>query len=181
MLKTAIILSAFGVSIAAKDSGVFLAAAKKYVDDKPGLIQLYTQHFQDHKANKFSELDGILEDMQLYCEENESPKNAKHIVTILADDMGLYDIGYNDPTFITPTLDHLANRGVKFNNFYVQVMFNVIVLLNELIHVQSTCSPTRSSLLTGRDVQNTGMQVRRLFNTLFKYYPICTGWCYCTW
>ena len=36
--------------------------------------------------------------------------------------MGWGDIGYNDDTFVTPFIDTVASHGVKFNNFYVQVL-----------------------------------------------------------
>lgn len=35
---------------------------------------------------------------------------------------GWGDIGYNDHTFVTPVIDFLAGNGVKFDNFYVQVL-----------------------------------------------------------
>ena len=103
---------------------VFLGAAKKYVDDKPGLIKMYTRHLQAHAMGKQSELDAILTDMNELVIANEhrpSEADTKHIVTILADDQGWGDIGYNDESFVTPTLDFLAQFGVKFTSLYVQV------------------------------------------------------------
>ena len=119
--KLIAVLSALSVVLGARENGVFMKAAAKYVNDKAGLIDLYTQHLQAHNAHKVSELDGILEDMVLFCKDNENENAPRHIVTVLADDMGIADIGYNDPTFVTPTLDIMAGHGVKFNNFYVQV------------------------------------------------------------
>ena len=57
-----------------------------------------------------------------------------HIVFILADDYGWFDIGYHNSTIKTPNLDQLASEGVKLENYYVQPI----------------CSPTRSQLMTGR-------------------------------
>lgn len=57
-----------------------------------------------------------------------------HIVFILADDLGFYDIGYHQSDVKTPNLDKLASMGVKLENYYVQ----------------PTCTPTRSQLLSGR-------------------------------
>lgn len=142
-MAVALLLSAvLSLSLAAGDHDTFLNAASKYVNDKPGLIDLYVDHHQAHSENKVSELDLILEDMVSYCKDNEDTNAPRHIVTVLADDMGFADIGYNDPTMITPTLDTMAGNGVKFDNFYVQ----------------STCTPTRASLLTGLDTQKTGLQ-----------------------
>ena len=61
---------------------------------------------------------------------------------IVADDQGASDIGYVDPEFSTPNLDHLAKNGINLARMYAA----------------STCSPTRASLLTGRYVNNIGVQ-----------------------
>jgi arylsulfatase B/arylsulfatase I/J len=70
----------------------------------------------------------------------QSPK--PNILFILADDYGFHDIGYHDSEIKTPVLDMLASQGVKLENYYVQ----------------STCTPTRSQLLSGRYQIHTGMQ-----------------------
>jgi len=64
-----------------------------------------------------------------------------NIVVILADDMGWNDVGYHGSEIKTPTLDRLAAQGVRFTNFYVQ----------------PSCSPTRSSLLTGQSSVRLGV------------------------
>ena len=73
----------------------------------------------------------------------EAPKPAKpNIVYILADDMGYADAGFNGCKDIrTPNLDKLAAAGTVLESFYVQPV----------------CSPTRSSLMTGRYVTRTGV------------------------
>ncbi|XP_049599749.1 arylsulfatase J isoform X1 [Syngnathus scovelli] len=65
-----------------------------------------------------------------------------HIVFILADDQGFRDVGYHGSEIKTPTLDRLAARGVKLDNYYVQPL----------------CSPSRSQLMTGRYQIHTGLQ-----------------------
>jgi arylsulfatase A-like enzyme len=65
-----------------------------------------------------------------------------NIVYILADDMGYADAGFNGCRQIrTPQLDKLAAAGAVLESFYVQPV----------------CSPTRSSLMTGRYVTRTGV------------------------
>lgn len=62
-----------------------------------------------------------------------------NIVFILADDLGIGDIGpYGQQKISTPNLDKLAANGMKFTNFYAGT---------------SVCAPSRSSLMTG---QHTG-------------------------
>ncbi|MCB1124602.1 MAG: sulfatase-like hydrolase/transferase, partial [Verrucomicrobiae bacterium] len=55
-----------------------------------------------------------------------------NIVLIIADDMGYSDLGCYGGEIETPTLDKLAQNGVRFTNYYVHNM----------------CWPTRASLMT---------------------------------
>ena len=64
-----------------------------------------------------------------------------NILVIVADDLGWNDIGYHGGPGITPTLDSLARNGVELDRFYVH----------------PSCSPTRSSLLTGKAALRLGM------------------------
>lgn len=60
--------------------------------------------------------------------------------------MGWNDVGYrnkdNEDVLATPHIDRLAAEGVVLDNYYVQ----------------STCTPSRSVLLTGKYQIHTGMQ-----------------------
>lgn len=58
----------------------------------------------------------------------------KHVVLIVADDLGHSDLGFTGSQINTPNIDALAKNGVKMKNFYVQ----------------RACSPTRAALMTGR-------------------------------
>lgn len=64
-----------------------------------------------------------------------------NVVIILADDMGYSDIGQFGSEIKTPTLDALANNGVRFTNFYTH----------------ASCSPSRSMLLSGVDTHLNGL------------------------
>lgn len=57
-----------------------------------------------------------------------------NVLLITADDLGLQVGCYGDPVAKTPHLDRLASRGMRFANAYV---------------TQASCSPSRSSMLTG--------------------------------
>lgn len=57
-----------------------------------------------------------------------------NVILVTADDLGLQVGAYGDPISPTPNLDAFAARGVKFRDAWV---------------VQSSCSPSRSALLTG--------------------------------
>ena len=64
-----------------------------------------------------------------------------NILLVVADDMGWTDLGSFGGEIETPNLDTLAQRGVKFSNFYTSM----------------SCSPTRSMLLSGTDNHIAGL------------------------
>ena len=65
-----------------------------------------------------------------------------NIIIILADDMGWGDVRSNgNPAIETPVLDHLAEKSLTFERFYVCPL----------------CAPTRAELLTGRYFLRTGV------------------------
>ncbi len=70
----------------------------------------------------------------------ESP----NIVLMIADDMAVEDSGaYGHPTIKTPSIDQLAAEGIRFDQAYLTC---------------SSCSPSRSSLITGRYPHATGAE-----------------------
>jgi arylsulfatase len=76
---------------------------------------------------------------------------APNIILIVADDLGYSDLGSFGSEIRTPSLDALAEQGMKLTNF----------------HTAPTCGPTRAMLMTGIDPHAVGMaanaaSVRRL-------------------
>lgn len=71
------------------------------------------------------------------------PPPRPHIVFLLADDLGSYDVGWRGSQIKTPHLDQLARDGARLEQFYVQPV----------------CSPTRAALMTGRYPFRYGFQV----------------------
>jgi arylsulfatase A-like enzyme len=73
----------------------------------------------------------------------KNDKKRPNIILIMADDLGWGDVGYNGNKHIkTPHLDQMACEGVQFNRFY---------------SASAVCSPTRASVLTGRNPYRTGV------------------------
>lgn len=59
-----------------------------------------------------------------------------NVIFILTDDQGYWSLGsYGNKDVISPTLDNLAEEGVRFENFFC---------------VSPVCSPARASIFTGR-------------------------------
>ena len=73
----------------------------------------------------------------IFASSCKTPVKKPNIILIMTDDQGWYDVGFNGNTEIkTPFLDDLASKGVVFNRFY---------------SASAVCSPTRASLITGRN------------------------------
>jgi arylsulfatase A-like enzyme len=70
------------------------------------------------------------------------PDGSPNIVYIVLDDTGFADLGCYGSEVATPHIDSLAAGGVQYNNF----------------HSKAICSPTRASLLTGRNAHSVGMK-----------------------
>jgi arylsulfatase len=69
------------------------------------------------------------------------PAGAPNVVVILLDDTGFAQLGSFGSGIATPAMDRLAARGLRYNRF----------------HVTALCSPSRASLLTGRNHHAVGM------------------------
>lgn len=69
------------------------------------------------------------------------PDKATNVLVILLDDTGFGNLGCYGSTIETPNMDALANNGLRYNNF----------------HVTPLCSPSRASLLTGRNHHAVGV------------------------
>ena len=66
-----------------------------------------------------------------------------NIVLVLADDQGWGETGYNrHPYLQTPVLDEMSASGLRFDRFYAAA---------------PNCSPTRTSILTGRHPNRSGV------------------------
>src|SRR5262245_7445345 len=65
-----------------------------------------------------------------------------NVLLVMTDDQGHGDLGFHgNPKIHTPQLDSFAKQSVRLTHF----------------HVSPVCSPTRSSLLTGRYNYRTGV------------------------
>jgi arylsulfatase len=82
---------------------------------------------------------------------------APNVVLILLDDTGFSHFGCFGSDLVTPHIDALAARGLRYTNF----------------HVTPLCSPTRAALLTGRNHHTVGM---RSLSNFDSGYPHMRGY-----
>ncbi len=73
--------------------------------------------------------------------EPSAPDGAPNVLLIVLDDVGYAQLGCYGSDISTPTIDRLAEEGVRLANF----------------HTTALCSPTRACLLTGRNHHRNGM------------------------
>lgn len=79
-----------------------------------------------------------------FAASSRKPEYKPNIVLLIADDLGDGDLGcYGHPTIRTENLDRLAGEGVRFTSAFVTT---------------SSCSPSRTSMLTGRYPHATGAE-----------------------
>jgi arylsulfatase len=70
-----------------------------------------------------------------FPKEVKPPRGAPNVLLIMTDDVGFGAPSTFGGPIPTPTMDRLAQRGVKYNRF----------------HTTALCSPTRAALITGRN------------------------------
>ena len=76
---------------------------------------------------------------------SQEAKSVSHpnIILIMSDDQGYGDVSYGGHPYLqTPNLDQMVNDGIKFTRFYA---------------ASPVCSPTRASVLTGRNPERFGV------------------------
>ena len=82
------------------------------------------------------------------------PKSAPNVLLIMTDDCGFGAPGTFGGVVPTPSLDRIANNGLRYTNF----------------HSTSLCSPTRAALITGRNHHVAGFGVVGEIATGFPGY-----------
>jgi arylsulfatase len=87
------------------------------------------------------------------------PKDAPNILLIMTDDVGFAAPSTFGGVIPTPSLDRIANAGLRYTNF----------------HTTSLCSPTRAALITGRNHHSVGFGVISEASTGFPGYDSFIG------
>lgn len=106
-----------------------------------GLVQNATAQFDPVQESKAVLGKSFKETTQWWPERKKAREGAPNVVWILLDDIGYGALSPFGGLVHTPTLDSLANNGLRYTNF----------------HTTAICSPTRAALLTGRNSHSVHM------------------------
>ena len=93
------------------------------------------QEFKGKIAKSYSESE------EWWPEPATPPEGAPNVIIFLLDDVGFAQIGSFGGLVNTPNIDRLAKNGLRYNNF----------------HTTALCSPSRASLMAGRNPHSIGL------------------------
>jgi len=79
--------------------------------------------------------------VEAWPEKQRPPKDAPNVIIFLLDDVGFAQVGSFGGLIETPNIDMLAEGGLRYNNF----------------HTTALCSPSRASLMAGRNPHMIGL------------------------
>jgi arylsulfatase A-like enzyme len=134
MLTVALVLLTIGVQAAVKANRTVLPVPEPPFKGKIGTT------LKDSKPD--------------FPKEIQAPAGAPNVLIIVLDDVGFGHAGTFGGAVPTPTMDRLANNGLRYNTF----------------HTTALCSPTRAALLTGRNHHTVGTGVVVEMGTGFPGY-----------
>ena len=81
------------------------------------------------------------ESVEAWPEKIRPPENAPNVIIFLLDDVGFAQVGSFGGLIETPHIDRLAANGLRYNNF----------------HTTALCSPSRATLMAGRNPHMIGL------------------------
>ena len=81
------------------------------------------------------------ESEEWWPEKKRPPKDAPNVIIFLLDDVGFAQVGSFGGLIETPNIDKLADNGLRYNNF----------------HTTALCSPSRATLMAGRNPHMIGL------------------------
>ena len=81
------------------------------------------------------------ESVEAWPEKKRPPKDAPNVIIFLLDDVGFAQVGSFGGLIDTPNIDQLADNGLRYNNF----------------HTTALCSPSRATLMAGRNPHMIGL------------------------
>ena len=101
---------------------------------------------EDFKTKKVDGFGGVIaksysDSKEWWAPEELPNKDAPNVIIFLLDDVGFAQVGSFGGLIKTPNIDELASNGLRYNNF----------------HTTALCSPSRASLMAGRNPHSIGL------------------------
>jgi arylsulfatase A-like enzyme len=104
-------------------------------DSKSAADDYATPEFKGKIAKSYEESE------EWWPEKKRPPKDAPNVIIFLLDDVGFAQVGSFGGLIETPNIDMLADNGLRYNNF----------------HTTALCSPSRATLMAGRNPHMIGL------------------------
>ena len=130
---------------------IFLAActSDRAVDIHPEETGPQVEYSVSESGARLKRIEGFggviaerYEDSQEWWPEEQTPKEGSpNVIIFLLDDVGFAQVGSFGALINTPNIDRLAENGLRYNNF----------------HTTALCSPSRASLMAGRNPHSIGL------------------------
>lgn len=140
-LATSVVGCGAGVeNTSSSEAGKTVSKEEKAAENSADPAKLKTTNETEQKEEsvvKQSDQESLVHGSSPVTATKETP----NVVYIVIDDMGFSDLGCYGSEINTPNIDRLAENGLRYNNYY-------------------TCpisSPSRASLLTGRNAHSVGV------------------------
>lgn len=95
----------------------------------------FSQEFKGKIAKSYEDSE------EWWPEKKRPPKDAPNVIIFLLDDVGFAQVGSFGGLIETPNIDKLAANGLRYNNF----------------HTTALCSPSRATLMAGRNPHMIGL------------------------
>ena len=126
--------SRLGKTISGVTAGSFLATTV-FIPQAMAQEKAKNPDFKGKIAKKYED------SKEWWAPEVRPPKGAPNVIIFLLDDVGFAQIGSFGGLIDTPNIDKLAEEGLRFNNF----------------HTTALSSPSRASLMAGRNPHSIGL------------------------
>ena len=150
---------AAGMSMAAVSAMVVLRANAQETTGTPGSASATTTISGEQLPAPDPKFGGVIEknaaeSKAWWAPRIVPPEKAPNVLLIMTDDVGFGAPSTFGGVIPTPSLDRIANAGLRYTNF----------------HSTSLCSPTRAALITGRNHHSAGFGVISEQSTGFPGY-----------
>ena len=134
-ILAALFLAACGAETSTETAAESPSATEEFSVSDSGIKTKTVDGFEGVIAENYS-------DSQEWWADYKVPKeDAPNVIIFLLDDVGFAQIGSFGGLINTPNIDNLASNGLRYNNF----------------HTTALCSPSRASLMAGRNPHAIGL------------------------